>query len=322
MNLSKATEGLFFSLIADGYSQATIDLYRIMLKNLTEFLDDPEVQNITTYDLTRYFAFLRSDYQPQRKSGSIAPLSGSTLQNHWKAIKCFFNWASVEFSLQKRPDEKLKLPPNNPKVIMPLSEGDIKAILTHAEYSRDAKTNSRNSFKMKRTTSERDIALIIFLLDTGVRSGEACRLNIMDLDLEKGEVFIAPYGSSKRKTKSRVLPIGKTTRRVIWRYLALRSETDENDPLFLTVAGKRMNPNSVRLLLTDLGGKANVPNCHPHRFRHTFAVQYLRNDGDIFTLQMILGHESLDMVRRYLQLAKADAVNAHRRSSPADKWKL
>ncbi|HOZ37313.1 MAG TPA: tyrosine-type recombinase/integrase [Anaerolineaceae bacterium] len=322
MNLSKATEGLFFSLKADGYSQATIDLYRIMLKNLTEFLDDPEVQNITTYDLTRYFAFLRSDYQPQRKSGSIAPLSGSTLQNHWKAIKCFFNWASVEFSLQKRPDEKLKLPPNNPKVIMPLSESDIKAILTHAEYSREAKTNSRNSFKMKRTTSERDIALIIFLLDTGVRSGEACRLNIMDLDLEKGEVFIAPYGSSKRKTKSRVLPIGKATRRVIWRYLASRSETDENDPLFLTVAGKRMNPNSVRLLLTDLGVKANVPNCHPHRFRHTFAVQYLRNDGDIFTLQMILGHESLDMVRFYLQLANSDAVNAHRRSSPADNWKL
>jgi integrase/recombinase XerD len=322
MNLSKAIEGLFFSLKADGYSQATIDLYRIMLKNLTEFLDDPEVQNIKTYDLTRYFAFLRSDYQPQRKSGSIAPLSGSTLQNHWKAIKCFFNWASVEFSLQKRPDEKLKLPPNNPKVIMPLSESDIKAILTHAEYSREAKTNSRNSFKMKRTTSERDIALIIFLLDTGVRSGEACRLNIKDLDLEKGEVFIAPYGSSKRKTKSRVLPIGKATRRVIWRYLASRSETDENDPLFLTVAGKRMNPNSVRLLLTDLGGKANVPNCHPHRFRHTFAVQYLRNDGDIFTLQMILGHESLDMVKRYLQLAKTDATNAHRRSSPADNWKL
>ena len=175
---------------------------------------------------------------------------------------------------------------------------------------------------MKRSTSDRDIALIILLLDTGIRSGEACRLNIKDLDLENGEVLITPYGSSQRKTKSRVLPIGKATRRALWRYLASRSGTDGNDPLFLTVAGKRMNPNSVRLLLTDLGVKASVPNCHPHRFRHTFAVEYLRNDGDIFTLQMILGHESLDMVRRYLQLARSDAVNAHRRSSPADKLKL
>lgn len=205
---------------------------------------------------------------------------------------------------------------------MPLSEDDIKAILAHAEYSRSAITNSRNLFKMKRSTAERDIALIVLLLDTGVRSGEACRLNIKDLDIEKGEVFIAPFGSSKRKTKSRVLPIGKATRRALWRYLASRSGTDGNSPIFVTITGKQMNPNSVRLLLTDLGDKANVPNCHPHRFRHTFAVEYLRNEGDIFTLQMILGHESLDMVRRYLQLAKADTINAHRRSSPADKWKL
>lgn len=322
MKLSKAIEGLLFSLKADGYSQATIDLYGYMLDTLVEFLGDPEIDSISKNDLTRYFAFLRTDYQPKRKSGSLAPLSGSTLQNHWKATKCLFNWASVEFSLQKRPDEKLKLPPNIPKVIMPLSEDDIKAILTNAEYSRDAKTNGRNSFKMKRSTSDRDIALIILLLDTGIRSGEACRLNIKDLDLENGEVLITPYGSSQRKTKSRVLPIGKATRRALWRYLASRSGTDGNDPLFFTGAGKRMNPNSVRLLLTDLGVKASVPNCHPHRFRHTFAVEYLRNDGDIFTLQMILGHESLDMVRRYLQLARSDAVNAHRRSSPADKLKL
>lgn len=76
MNLSQATEGFFFSLKADGYSQATIDLYTIMLKNLTQFLGNPEACNITNHDLTRYFAFLRSDYQPQRKSGSITPLSG------------------------------------------------------------------------------------------------------------------------------------------------------------------------------------------------------------------------------------------------------
>jgi hypothetical protein len=51
-------------------------------------------------------------------------------------------------------------------------------------------------------------------------------------------------------------------------------------------------------------------------------VENLRNEGNIFSLQMILGHNSLDMVRNYLQPAKADTENTHRRASPADKWKL
>ena len=49
-----------------------------------------------------------------------------------------------------------------------------------------------------------------------------------------------------------------------------------------------MNASSIRLLLKDLGDKAGTKNCHPHRLRHTFAVEYLRNNGDIFTLQVIL----------------------------------
>ena len=88
------------------------------------------------------------------------------------------------------------------------------------------------------------------------------------------------------------------------------------------MAGQRMTNIAIRLLLTDLGRRVGIKNAHPHWLRHTFAVEYLRNEGDIFTLQMILGHSSLDMVRNYLQLAKADAKNARRRASPTDKWKL
>jgi integrase/recombinase XerD len=175
---------------------------------------------------------------------------------------------------------------------------------------------------MKRSTAERDTALIILLLDTGVRSGEASRLNIQDVDLEGGEIYIAPYGSSQRKTKSRAIPLGKSARRALWRYLATRPEVRKEESLFQTTGNRRMTNNAILLLLKDLGDKAGVKNCHPHRLRHTFAVEYLRNDGDIFTQQMILGHSTLDMVRNYLQLAKTDAKNAHRRASPADRWKL
>jgi integrase/recombinase XerD len=52
------------------------------------------------------------------------------------------------------------------------------------------------------------------------------------------------------------------------------------------------------------------------------AITYLRSGGDLFTLQAILGHGSLDMVRHYANIAEVDSEQAHRKASPVDNWRL
>ncbi len=80
-----------------------------------------------------------------------------------------------------------------------------------------------------------------------------------------------------------------------------------------------MDRNSIRLVLHRLRQRAGVRRVCPHKLRHTFAMQSLRDGGDALSLQRLLGHSTLEMVRHYLGLADSDTANAQWRASPVDR---
>jgi integrase/recombinase XerD len=109
----------------------------------------------------------------------------------------------------------------------------------------------------------------------------------------------------------------------VWKYLAKRKEAKPDEPLFETTGRQALDRNALRKMLLAAGQRAEVVEpVTPHRLRHTFAITYLRNGGDVYTLQRLLGHSTMDMVRRYLSLAQTDIADAHRRASPVDNWRL
>ena len=157
----------------------------------------------------------------------------------------------------------------------------------------------------------RNKAIVLLMLDTGVRASELCNATIGDCDLQSSRIKV--FGKGR---KERIIEFSPITGKAIWKYLAGRQNREAGDWLFLTDDGRKMGRNTLALLIARIGERAGVKGAHPHRWRHTFAVMALMNGMDAFTLQSSLGHSSMEMVRRYLNVAQVDTARIQRRSSP------
>lgn len=207
------------------------------------------------------------------------------------------------------------------KPIDPISLDTVEKLLKACNALVKRRDGAGREYYSRRPTAKRDRAILLFLLDTGVRVSELCGADICDVDFELGRVLVTGKGN-----KSRYVYLGRISRQALWKYLddrepSARSRT--NEPLFVSQNGLyRMTRGSVGQLIKRLGNKVGETGLHAHRFRHTFAIQFLRNGGNIFELQQLLGHTTLDMVKHYVRLAQMDLKEAVKKASPADNWKL
>jgi len=125
--------------------------------------------------------------------------------------------------------------------------------------------------------------------------------------------------------KERIVPFGASAEKALLRYL-LRFRPGPFNPtircFFLTQDGKPVTRNCMKMVFQRIARKSGVNRLHPHLCRHTFATNYLLNGGDVFSLQQILGHTTLEMVRRYVTLASTHVTVQHRKFSPMDRLNL
>jgi site-specific recombinase XerD len=170
------------------------------------------------------------------------------------------------------------------------------------------------------TQPMRNRAILLCLYDTGLRMGEVLQLRVGDVDLQAGMITVR--AETAKRERSRVVPVGLRTAKALNRY-----ERQERRPalplvkeLFLSRTGEPMTKGGLTHLLVKISGAADIPraNTAPHAWRRGFAVQYLRNGGDLFSLQQILGHTTLEMTRRYVKFLPDDLQRRHLRASPVD----
>ena len=178
MQFSKAIDEYIIAALAEGYSQLTLNAYRSVLNFMQEYISDKEVDEITTEDLRAFLNYLVTDYSPVRRNNpnNHEPLSTTSHHRYWKATRSFLKWAGVELGI-KRPDLTLKMPAWESKEIVPFTEDEIKLLLKNCE-SANVPAGKRRAYQFKRPQAIRNKAIILTLLDTGVRVGELTRLNL------------------------------------------------------------------------------------------------------------------------------------------------
>jgi site-specific recombinase XerD len=212
----------------------------------------------------------------------------ATVQTRHKGLLRFCLWAVAEELIDANPMANLKSPTVPIKPVELLSDDEIAALL--------------GTCKTKSFYDRRDEAIIRLLMDCGVRVGELCSLEVEQIDLDAEGALIVGKGR-----KPRMIYFCAKTSRALDRYLRdrLKHPHAHERALFLGQRGP-MKTDGVRCMLRDRGALVGIKGVHPHRFRHSFAHDFLMAGGQERDLKRLAGWSSDTMLERY-GLAAADA---------------
>jgi site-specific recombinase XerD len=298
---------------AEDKSPRTVDWYTANLKSFHSYMksrhlpDKPDKIDIKA--LRQYVLYLlkRNKYQvhpttPEKRE----PLSTSSVHGHVRTLRAFFSWLVAEGFIEANPAKDLKPPKLYQKVISILSDDEIRAIL--------------DLFTPMNSSNARNQTIFMIMLDTGLRVGELVNLKMNDIHVNEGLLKVLGKGK-----KERLVPMGSKAQRALQRYLfRYRPQpfSKNTDNVFLSLVGKPLTENSVKLIFSRLAKRSGVSKLHAHLCRHTFATRFLINGGDVFTLQHILGHSTLEMVRHYVNFASTHVVIQHQKYSPLDRLNI
>ncbi len=292
------------------HSPQVLSTRNLMLSKLEWFLQLRGHDVCGPTQVREFLAYLTHGHlEPGGRWGNPSmtqPVRPRTVRDYHSHLRTFFRWLIAQKMILESPIENIGIPISRPDQIQPFTEEQVEALLAAASKS---------------LHPQRDEAIMMFLLDTGVRVSEIAGVRQKDLDVHEGRCIVRGKGN-----KHRTVHFGRSTSKALFFYLRDQAK-DPEAPVFRSdrgeTAGEALTRWGVRQIIERAGKVAKIENtrCSPHTFRHTMAVTFLRNGGQVFALKEILGHTDLKMTSRYVALAQADIAKQHRQFSPVDNFK-
>lgn len=270
-----------------GRADGTLQQYSREIYNMLDFLGK-RLEDITAMDLRYYYAVMR-----ERRG-----IQMSTMQTRIHYLSSFWDFLTLEKLVPDNPVRRIGGLKVETTVKKPFGPEELEALRLHCDRSRDR-------------------ALVEFLLATGLRVSELCKLNVEDIDFYRMEFYVRGKGG-----KERLCLLDDVAKFHLKRYLRDRmrrermSEDDlRRQPLFVSAKAPhtRMTIAGVQYLLKELGRKAAVENVHPHRFRRTFACDMIGRGMPVEQLMVLMGHSKIETTMIYVTVKTSSVREAYRR---------
>ena len=270
-----------------GVRPATLNFYKEEITIFLSWANEAGVltlEEITPNILRAYFLNLGK----RRSEGGV--------HTNYGAVKTFLLWTWKEYEIEKT------CPIANITVAAPAVEPKQGVSVENVHQLLNA------------CTRKRDRAILLFLMDTGVRRRELCALNVGDV--VNDTVHLHPDGT--KTGTARVAFLSLETKKALRQYFREQGNMKPEDPLFSTKDKGRFTVSGLRQVIRRLCAAANLPEVGLHDFRRTFAIESLRAGADVVSVSRLLGHTTIEMTKRYLAQTENDLRTVHQKTSPVD----
>lgn len=154
------------------------------------------------------------------------------------------------------------------------------------------------------------------LFSTGIRQRSLMNIKIKDIDFDNDVVYV----NITKNRKPLIIPLNQTMANILREFLKYRQNKSNDDYLFCNVYGQQLVKSTCYHMLYDYNKRRGVQTTGIHRYRHTFAKQWILNGGNVVTLQKILGHSSLAITQNYINLLVSDTVKEVNEINLLDKF--
>lgn len=284
MNPFSLMEDFLLRKRAEGVTSFTISSHRSALRNfLAEYKG-----NINNLQKLKQAVYI---YLSDKKSGYYNKLL--------QALRQFFEYIIGEGLLQDNPCLGLKYKRCNVRIVHH-DEKVIKEFISLPDKENFA--------------GLRDYMIIISILDNGIRPNELLQIKIKDIDFLNAQINIREEYAKTRQP--RFVPLSAQSINGLKKLINARHpDWDLDVPVFCSFSGHRLSSHNLQERFREYSRQLGT-SVTPYHLRHTFALWFIRNGGNVFSLQKIMGHTKLDMTKTYVDLVQADIKESHAKATP------